>query len=716
MSPSTSSNTSSEGSSIVSLSTAVLRNVVQNTNLADSWHRLVMASVVSFAASAVWYFSCTVIEVTDDEQSLWIQMWLSQQSSALQRVRRLVLLSPAAKMGRQNMDPYGGRGRDRAKEEDEKEDDGGRFAPPKLDFQPACGVSSWTWLNWWPISVASVANSGMIEPYGRGGGSTRAGYTLTVWFAPTGTAIAKDLLLQGRQLWLAKRAKKTEIWLRVPNHHPVSFKVVSKPSRPFSSIIVEGSIKNDLRQDAIRFLNSEKWYVGKGIPYRRGYLLHGPPGCGKTSLITALAGELRLPIVLVPLNDRDMDDRSLMELLGDAPRDSIVLIEDIDCALPKSDGGQSKAALHHRMMGRLPVTLSGLLNAIDGVGAQEGRLLFMTTNHVDRLDEALIRPGRVDVRFHLSKASREAAGELFDQFFASSALHDNFDPQFVKQGRFSFLEKVSDGAHTFAALQGVFMLARDDPRLVATAMDGLLSAPGTLQDPTKHSPRDTFIAVEKANQKALDKEREDKKTQEASGKTVIKRLTGNPFDVTHDIEKQQIAFQQGFSTFGAPGMLASKGVLYFEIEILKARGLAQFGFAVKDGIPISEGLSDVGVGDNGTSWSVDGSRSCKWHGDSSAWHGRWKDGDVIGLAANVDAGVIAVSMDGSWENHAESKCSVVFRDDSIKKGVFPCFTCSSYALRYKFSDESFKYGPPPDSAWEGDKDAKKGQQGNEAEV
>ena len=90
---------------------------------------------------------------------------------------------------------------------------------------------------------------------------------------------------------------------------------------------------------------------------------------GKTSLITALAGDLRLPIILIPLNDRSMDDRTLMDILSEAPKDSIVLMEDIDCALPKSSGLADEMTMQ-RMMGREPVTLAGLLNAIDGVCAQ----------------------------------------------------------------------------------------------------------------------------------------------------------------------------------------------------------------------------------------------------------------------------------------------------------------------------------------------------------
>jgi len=62
------------------------------------------------------------------------------------------------------------------------------------------------------------------------------------------------------------------------------------------------------------------------------------------------------------------------------------------------------------------VTFSGLLNAIDGIGAQEGRLLFMTTNHIDRLDPALIRPGRCDIKIELKKATRGMISRMFDRF------------------------------------------------------------------------------------------------------------------------------------------------------------------------------------------------------------------------------------------------------------------------------------------------------------
>merc|ERR1712029_1121609 len=82
--------------------------------------------------------------------------------------------------------------------------------------------------------------------------------------------------------------------------------------------------------DVKDFIDSVNWYRDRGIPYRRGYLLHGPPGCGKTSFITALAGELEYSICVLNLSDRSMSDDRLQHRLADAPENSIILLEDID--------------------------------------------------------------------------------------------------------------------------------------------------------------------------------------------------------------------------------------------------------------------------------------------------------------------------------------------------------------------------------------------------
>jgi chaperone BCS1 len=175
-------------------------------------------------------------------------------------------------------------------------------------------------------------------------------------------------------------------------------------------VVLPGTMREDLITDVRQFLGSKDYYMRLGVPYRRGYLLHGPPGCGKSSLVTALAGELRLAICVLSLSHRGLDDESLNSLLNTSPLRSIILLEDIDRAFTADSR----------------VTMSGLLNALDGVAAQEGRIVFMTTNHIDRLDAALIRAGRADVKMEVPLLTRTQVAALFLKFFpdATSGLLD----------------------------------------------------------------------------------------------------------------------------------------------------------------------------------------------------------------------------------------------------------------------------------------------------
>lgn len=79
------------------------------------------------------------------------------------------------------------------------------------------------------------------------------------------------------------------------------------------------------------------------------------------------------------------------------------------------------------------------------------------------------------------------------------------------------------------------------------------------------------------------------------------------------------------------------------------------------------------------------------------WNCSWKDGTIVGLAANIDTGMIAVLVDGSWD-HDKEEVGLAFQNELIKKGVFPCFT-AYFKLRYAFSTEDLKHTPPPDSVW-----------------
>ncbi|KAJ7094211.1 hypothetical protein C8R44DRAFT_684782 [Mycena epipterygia] len=212
-------------------------------------------------------------------------------------------------------------------------------------------------------------------------------------------------------------------------------KTVTKSRRALSTLILPSDIKETILADAREFLASETWYNMAGIPHRRGYLLYGEPGTGKSSTIHALAGELGLEIYFISLASPGIDDYSLAKLISDTPSRCILLIEDIDCAFPSRDEGDEeeeepvldkdgKPLRHNPTPPRSNVTLSGLLNVLDSVSSEEGRLTFATTNHIENLDSALIRAGRMDVKIQYKFADSVQIGQVFKRFFPLSDQED----------------------------------------------------------------------------------------------------------------------------------------------------------------------------------------------------------------------------------------------------------------------------------------------------
>ena len=214
-----------------------------------------------------------------------------------------------------------------------------------------------------------------------------------------------------------------------------------QPKRPIESVVLAGDLTTSICDDVQEFLKTRKWYTDRGIPYRRGYLFYGPPGTGKTSFITALAAHFGYSICLMSLSDRLLDDDRLCYLMNTAPPNvsylilernqtsfqSFVVLEDVDAAFVSKDRFDN--ANHPAYEGLTRVTLSGLLNSIDGVASAEERILFMTTNHIEHLDPALIRPGRVDVKHYFGNCTPEMVERLFRRFYEN--VTDDLTRQFV---------------------------------------------------------------------------------------------------------------------------------------------------------------------------------------------------------------------------------------------------------------------------------------------
>jgi len=193
--------------------------------------------------------------------------------------------------------------------------------------------------------------------------------------------------------------------------------------RLLDSVILQSGEKEHLVQDIENFRKSRRRYARLGVPYHRGYLFYGPPGTGKTSLVSALAGNFGLAIYAVNL--AVFNDQSLMNAVNQVSPNSALLFEDIDCinsskarvsSPPRmNDGAQSRNEKDN--VDRNGVTLSGLLNVLDGFYAPTNVLFMMTTNRIETLDEALLRPSRIDYRLYLGKASDRQKIELYRRFF-----------------------------------------------------------------------------------------------------------------------------------------------------------------------------------------------------------------------------------------------------------------------------------------------------------
>lgn len=195
----------------------------------------------------------------------------------------------------------------------------------------------------------------------------------------------------------------------------------ARPRRQIGSVVLDGDQRERLLNDVREFFLRRQWYADLGIPWRRGYLLYGPPGTGKTSIAYALAGELHLKLCALSLTNSRLNDQTIADLLQKTPPRSLILIEDIDAFFVARDKQDT----------RIEVSFSGLLNALDGVAAQEGRIVFLTTNHLDRLDRALIRPGRVDQVIELGNATREQLRTIFLRFFPEAMqLADELKEQY----------------------------------------------------------------------------------------------------------------------------------------------------------------------------------------------------------------------------------------------------------------------------------------------
>lgn len=212
-------------------------------------------------------------------------------------------------------------------------------------------------------------------------------------------------------------------------------KVKQIPKRVRDSIYIDEVVLSGLEMKLTKFLESREWYAEHGIPYKFGILLYGPPGTGKTSLAKYIASytdrqimtavPTDLPKVARAVFNNDDEDDDPYELnekkTSDITTKFIVLVEDIDTfdvtqarieTTPVSKTSRAKQVLPEDPT----KTLSAILNALDGVNSPEDVIIIATTNHLDKLDPALIRKGRFDEIVHLDNLKDDEIKRMIVNF------------------------------------------------------------------------------------------------------------------------------------------------------------------------------------------------------------------------------------------------------------------------------------------------------------
>ncbi|KAE8010535.1 hypothetical protein FH972_006901 [Carpinus fangiana] len=186
--------------------------------------------------------------------------------------------------------------------------------------------------------------------------------------------------------------RRSGVWQSSVLEHPATFDTVA----------MEPALKKAILDDLDRFLRRKSFYKKVGKAWKRGYLLYGSPGTGKTSLIAAMANYLKFDVYDLELSGVHSNE-DLMKSLRNTSNRSILVVEDIECNIEVQDRSQEDGdrALNHQFK---RFTLSCLLNSIDGLwtkGSDE-RIIVFTTNHKDQIDPALLSPGRMDMHINLS--------------------------------------------------------------------------------------------------------------------------------------------------------------------------------------------------------------------------------------------------------------------------------------------------------------------------
>ncbi|CAN8326595.1 unnamed protein product [Cochlearia groenlandica] len=269
---------------------------------------------------------------------------------------------------------------------------------------------------------------------------------------------------------------RTHPWDSVRFKHPSTFETLA----------MEPEKKREIMEDLREFANGKGFYQKTGRAWKRGYLLYGPPGTGKSSLIAAMANHLGYDIYDLELTEVQ-NNSELRKLLMKTSSKSIIVIEDIDCSISLTKRGNVASKKKKKKNGLCYdpelangsglvdeagslVTLSGLLNFTDGLWSCCGseRIFVFTTNHIELLDSALLRSGRMDMHIHMGFCKFQALKILLKNYLRVE--ESEVDGIVIKEME----EFVEEAEITPADVSEVLIRNRSDAEKAAKELLGVL--------------------------------------------------------------------------------------------------------------------------------------------------------------------------------------------------------------------------------------------------
>lgn len=300
--------------------------------------------------------------------------------------------------------------------------------------------------------------------YAPSGEMKKKNYKLSIWSYHCTDEIFDNLSTHVINAY--SKSKVEEIWIqKIYNHSNGIWKdtVLERNKRKIASVVMKNNKNKQISDLLNHFIQTEEWHLERGIPYKKSFLFYGPPGTGKTSMIKAMSFELQRHIHYLNLSSIT-NDNELTNLMSNINyKETILVIEDIDAQgsfvnkrnstnnnskntsdetndftnigqvnnimdptgivalsyLIQNTNKQNNEDEQDKKNKGTKITLSCILNQIDGIRNNHGMILVMTTNYPDLLDEALIRDGRVDERVFFDYCDHEQIYSMFKNFYNS---------------------------------------------------------------------------------------------------------------------------------------------------------------------------------------------------------------------------------------------------------------------------------------------------------